>query len=163
MELNAVDAGVALAVLLSMAIGAWRGFLYEVFSLAGWVCAFFAARWLSDDVALRLPMSGASVGLRYGAAFVLVFVAAAFAAGLVSWLVRKLATQVGLRPVDRVLGATFGVLRAALLLLLFALGVGMTPWARHEAWVGSPSAQFLTVLARQGQSWLPQELLKVLP
>lgn len=163
MELNAVDVGVALAVVLSMLIGAWRGFLYEVFSLAGWVLAFFAARWLSDDVALRLPMSGASAGLRYGVAFVLVFVAAAFAAGLVSWLVRKLATQVGLRPVDRVLGATFGVLRAALLLLLFALGVGMTPWARHEAWVGSPSAQFLTVLAHQGQSWLPQELLKVLP
>ncbi len=163
MELNVVDAGMALVVLISLLVGAWRGFLFEVFSLAGWVCAFFAARWLANDVAVRLPMEGASAGLRHGLGFVLVFVAAAFVAGLLSWLVRKLASKVGLRPVDRVLGATFGLLRAGLLLLLIAAGVGLTPWARHEAWLASPSAQLLTVVARDGQVWLPQELLKVIP
>ena len=35
-----------LAVLLvSMLIGAWRGLVYELLSLAAWVVAFFAAQW----------------------------------------------------------------------------------------------------------------------
>lgn len=163
MELTVVDAGMALVVLVSLVVGAWRGFLYEVFSLAGWVGAFFAARWFAHDVALRLPMSGASEGLRYGVAFLGVFIVAAFLAGLVSWLIRKLATKVGLRPVDRVLGASFGVVRAVLLLVLLTMGVGLTPWSKHEAWVRSPSAQFLSVVAQEGRVWLPQELMKVLP
>lgn len=163
MELNAVDLALALGVCLSLAVGAWRGFLYEVFSLAGWVAAFFIARWWAADVAIRLPMGAASEGLRFAAAFVLVFVVAAFIAGLISWLIRKLAVKVGLRPVDRVLGAFFGLVRAAVLLVLLAFGVTLTPLARHEAWVQSTGAQFFVGVAQQGKSMLPEELLKVLP
>jgi membrane protein required for colicin V production len=163
MVVNAVDLMLSLVVLVSLAVGAWRGFLYEVFSLAGWVAAFFLARLWAADVAQHLPMTGASDGLQYAAAFVLVFVATAFVAGLISWLIRKLAVQVGLRPVDRVLGATFGVVRAAVLLVVLAFGVTLTPLAKHEAWVQSPGAQFLVVVAQQGKTWLPEELMKVLP
>ncbi|MBA4254801.1 MAG: colicin V synthesis protein [Polaromonas sp.] len=163
MELNAVDVALALGACLSLAVGAWRGFLYEVFSLAGWVAAFFAARWLAADVAAQLPMGNASEGLRFGVAFVAVFVVAAFLAGLVSWLIRKLAVKVGLRPVDRVLGAFFGAVRAAVLLVVLAFGVTLTPLAKHEAWVQSSGAQFFVGVAQQGKSMLPEELLKVLP
>lgn len=163
MALTLVDALMALVVLVSLLVGAWRGFLYEVFSLAGWVAAYFAARWWAADVAAQLPMAGASEELRYGVAFLAVFVGAAFLAGLVSWLIRKLASKAGLRPVDRVLGATFGVLRGGLLLVLLTVGVGLTPWAQHDAWIASPSAQFLTVVAQEGRTWLPQELMKVIP
>lgn len=163
MSYNMVDLGVLLVVLVSLAVGAWRGFLYEVFSLVGWVVAFACARWLASDVVLFLPLGGASEGLRYAAAFVAVFVAAAFAAGLVSWLIRKLAVQVGLRPVDRVLGAMFGLVRAAALLVILAFGVSLTPLSKNEAWTQSSSAQFLAAVAQQGKPWLPEELLKVLP
>ncbi len=163
MELNVVDLALVLGVCLSLAVGAWRGFLYEVFSLAGWVLAFFMARWWANEVAEKLPMGGASEGLRYGAAFVVVFVVAAFAAGLVSWLIRKLAVKVGLRPVDRVLGAFFGAVRAAVLSVVVAFGVTLTPLAKHEAWVQSSAAQFLVGVAQQGKPFLPEELLKVLP
>lgn len=163
MSYNVVDAGVLVIVLVSLSIGAWRGFLYEVFSLVGWVVAFISARWLAADVVPFLPLDGVSDGLRYAAAFVVVFVAAAFAAGLVSWLIRKLAAQVGLRPVDRVLGAVFGLVRASALLLILAFGVSLTPLAKNEAWTQSGSAQFLAAMAQQGKPWLPEELLKVLP
>lgn len=163
MELNAVDMALALGVCLSLAVGAWRGFLYEVFSLAGWVAAFFMARWWAADVAVRLPMGAASEGLRYAVAFVVVFVVAAFVAGLISWLIRKLANKVGLRPVDRVLGAFFGLVRAAFLSVVLAFGVSLTPLAKHAAWVQSAGAQFLVGVAQQGKPMLPEELLKVLP
>ena len=41
-----------LAVLLvSMLIGAWRGLVYELLSLAAWVVAFFAAQWGAAEMA----------------------------------------------------------------------------------------------------------------
>ena len=37
---------ILLGVLLaSMVVGLWRGLVYEVLSLAGWVAAFFVAQW----------------------------------------------------------------------------------------------------------------------
>lgn len=163
MELNAVDLALVLIALVSISIGAWRGFLYEIISLAGWFVAFFLARWFAADVAAVLPMSGASAGLRLAVAFVLVFVAAAFAAGLVSWLVRKLVSQLGLRPVDRVLGAVFGMVRAVLLLVLGGFVVGMTPLAKHEMWVASAGGPLLLKAAEMGKTLLPTELAKVIP
>ena len=46
-------------LLASMLMGAWRGLVYEVLSLAGWVAAFLAAQWLAVDAAALLPLDGA--------------------------------------------------------------------------------------------------------
>lgn len=163
MDLNAVDIAILLIALISISIGAWRGFLYEVLSLAGWFVAFMVARWFAAEVAVLLPMSGASAGLRLVVAFVLLFVATAFAAGLVSWLVRKLVTRLGMRPVDRVLGAAFGMVRAVLLLVVGGFVVGMTPFAKHEVWAESAGGPLLLKAADAGKALLPSELVKVLP
>jgi len=56
-----------------------------------------------------------------------------FAAGLLAWLLKKLIETVGLRPVDRVLGAGFGLLRGAIMLLALALVVNMTPCNNKKA------------------------------
>ena len=48
--------------------------------------------------------------------FAVVFMATVFAAGLLSWLIKKLVETVGLRPVDRTLGGVFGLARGLVLL-----------------------------------------------
>ena len=59
---------VFLAVLLvSLALGAWRGLVYEVLSVLGWIAAFVVAQWLAPDAAAWLPMGSAGNGLRYAA------------------------------------------------------------------------------------------------
>src|SRR5258708_32189446 len=100
-------------VLASMLVGAWRGLVYEVLSLLGWLVAFVVARIWAADVALWLPMQDWDMQLRYAAGFVLLFVLALFGWGLVSWLSRRLIEAVGLRPGDRPAGAPFGGLRRA--------------------------------------------------
>lgn len=46
-----------LAVLgLSLCLGAWRGLVYELLSLAGWVLAFWAAQWWAADAGALLPL-----------------------------------------------------------------------------------------------------------
>ena len=40
----------------SMVLGAWRGLVYEVLSVLGWIAAFLLAQWFAPDVADKLPM-----------------------------------------------------------------------------------------------------------
>ena len=62
---------VLLGVLLaSMVVGFWRGLVYEVLSLAGWVAAFVVAQWLAADVVGWLPfVKGAPASVQYAVAF----------------------------------------------------------------------------------------------
>jgi len=73
----------------SMVLGAWRGLVYEVLSVLGWIAAFLLAQWFAPEVADMLPMSKSEQTLRYAAGFVLVFIASVFAAGLISALMKK--------------------------------------------------------------------------
>ena len=152
------------AILLgSMLLGAWRGMVYEVLSLLGWVVAFVVARTWAQEVAVWLPMDGWDMQLRYAAAFVLLLVGAMFAWGVVSWLCKQLIEAVGLRPVDRTLGALFGVLRGVLLLLVLALVIQYTPLHKALWWQESAVAPWLT----QALAWvlpaLPPQWEQYLP
>jgi membrane protein required for colicin V production len=111
---------------LSMLLGAWRGLVYEVLSVMGWVSAFILAQWFAPDMAQLLPMRGAGEAVRYAAGFVLVFVLSVFAAALLARLAKTLFSLVGLQPVDRILGAIFGLVRGAVLVLA-------APATRHRA------------------------------
>lgn len=97
----------------SLLIGAWRGLIFELFSLAGWVAAFFAAQWFAADVGQRLPVAGGEGALSYAAGFAVVFVIAVFVFGLVAWLAKKMIEAIGLRPADRSMGALFGLVAVA--------------------------------------------------
>jgi membrane protein required for colicin V production len=155
---------IALGVLgISLLVGAWRGLVYELLSVLGWVAAFVLAQMFAPSVATSLPMSGSPEVLRYAAAFVLVFIGVAFAAGLLSWLVKKLIEAVGLRPIDRTLGAGFGLLRGAVLLLAAAVVVGMTPFKEAAWWKDSTSAPVLVTGLKGLKPVLPADFGRYLP
>jgi membrane protein required for colicin V production len=155
---------VFLAVLaLSLALGAWRGLVYEVLSVLGWIAAFVLAQWLAPDAAALLPMGKAGDSLRYAAGFVLVFIVAAFGAGLLAWMVKKLVEAVGLRPVDRTLGAAFGLARGAVLLLAAAVVVNLTSLQRGEWWTESKGAGVSTTVLRGLKPVLPERFGQYLP
>ncbi|MDP3834569.1 MAG: CvpA family protein [Hydrogenophaga sp.] len=148
------------ALLLSVLLGLWRGLVYEVLSVAGWVAAFVLAQALADEVGAWLPMDGLSPPLRVAAGFVLVFIAVAFAAGLAAWLVQKLVASVGLRPVDRVLGGAFGLLRGVVILLAVALVVSMTQLQGAAWWRDSATAGVLSATLHEIQPLLPEPVAR---
>nr|WP_315428835.1 CvpA family protein [uncultured Albidiferax sp.] len=155
---------IVLAVLCaSLVLGAVRGLVFEVLSVMGWIAAFVAAQWFAADVAARLPMGEASGALRFAAGFVLVFIAAAFTAGLLAKLVKTLVQAVGLRPVDRVLGALFGLLRGLILLLIGAVIILLTGLHQGIWWQESRSAGVLTDVLHTARPMLPEAFAKFLP
>ncbi len=150
-------------LVISLLVGAWRGLVYEVLSLTNWIVAFVLAQWFAPDVASHLPLGGTTEAVRYAAAFVLVFVVALFAGGLVAFLVRKLVAAVGLRPVDRVLGAAFGLARGVVVLLALAVVAGMTPVVKSLWWQESTGAGVAAVVLKGLKPVLPEDFGKYLP
>ena len=155
---------ICVAVLfVSLLVGAWRGLVVEVLSVVSWLAAFILAQWFAPDVAAKLPMAGAAEPVRYAAGFVLVFVATLFAGALIGFVVSKLLSAVGLGAVNRLLGALFGVLRGALLILAATVVVGMTPWKSSAEWQASIGARWATATFGILKPVLPQEFGTYLP
>ena len=153
----------AVVLLASMAIGAWRGLVFEVLSVAGWVASFFVAQWCAPDMAAVLPLGDSDGALRYAAGFIVVFVGAVFACGFLAWLAKKLVDAIGLRPVDRTLGAAFGVLRGLVLLLAAAVVAGLTPLHEARWWQASEGTAVLEEMLRGLKLLLPEEFGRHLP
>lgn len=152
-----------LAVLgFSMLLGAWRGLVYEVLSVLGWVVSFYAAQFFAPQVASWLPLQLGSETVRYAAAFVLVFVACLFAAGLLAFSGQKLISAMGLRPVDRTMGAAFGLVRGGILLLAAAVVMDMTALKSSAWWQESRGVPLLTATLKGLKPALPEQFAKYL-
>ena len=143
-------------------LGAWRGLVYEVLSVLGWAVAFYAAQYFAPTVALWLPLQSSSDTVRYAAAFLLVFVAGVFAAGLVAFLLKKLIEAIGLRPVDRTMGAAFGLVRGVILLLAAAVVMDMTSLKDSVWWQESKGAPVLSATLKGLKPVLPEQFAKYL-
>jgi membrane protein required for colicin V production len=158
--LDWVFAGILAA---SFLLGAWRGLVYEVLSVLSWIAAFVLAQVFAPEVAGWLPMGQSPQAGRYAAAFLLVFIGVVFAGGLLAWLTKKLVEAVGLRPVDRALGAGFGLLRGVLLLMAIAIVVNMTPLRRDDWWTDSKGAAMSSAAVKQLKPVLPERFGHYLP
>jgi membrane protein required for colicin V production len=147
----------------SFLLGVWRGLVYEVLSVMSWIAAFVIAQWLAPDAAALLPVQRAPEAGRYAVGFVVVFIAVIFAGGLLAWITKKLVQSVGLRPVDRTLGAAFGLLRGAVLVLAVAVVVNMSPARRAEWWTESKGAEVSMTVLKSLKPSLPERFGQYLP
>lgn len=158
-----VDWALAAVLAISIAVGLWRGLVFEVLSLLGWVAAYIAAQAFGSTVAPMLPVGAPGSGLNLGAAFALVFVSALIVWALASRLLRLVIHATPLQVFDRVLGGGFGLLRGAVLLLAVATVVSLTPAARSPAWQHSQGAAWLGATLQSLKPVLPASLGQHLP
>jgi len=148
----------------SMVVGLWRGLVYEVLSLAGWVAAFFLAQWLATDVVAWVPfVQNAAPSIQYAVGYVLVFVGSLFVFALLSWLVKKLIESVGLRPVDRVLGGAFGLARGVVLLLALTVVLQLTGLSKSDWWQSAKGPVWLDLTIQGLKPLMPESMAKFLP
>ena len=146
MDANAigwVDWSLLGVLLLSIVVGMFRGFVFEVLAIAGWFVAWFAAQWAGPEIAPHIPVGTPGSMLNTAAAFASAFLVTLIVWGIGVRLVRGLLHATPLRPVDRLLGAAFGLVRGLVVLLLVAAIVGWTPAARSPAWQASVGAAWL--------------------
>jgi membrane protein required for colicin V production len=144
----------------SLLVGGLRGVVSEMLGLIAWVAAFIAARtWATP--AGDLLMAGLDDLLwRQLLGFAAVFIAVLLLFAMVRWLMTLLLKAVGLRPLDRVLGALFGVARGMLVVLALVLLGGLSPLPREQWWRQAMFAAPLETMVLSARPWLPAELAK---
>lgn len=162
-ELSWVDLALLALLLISIGIGLWRGLVFEVMSLAGWVVAYFAASPLAPLVLDLLPASTAS---KFGPAMLhMVSLAIAFFFVLIIWslatrLVKALIHATPLSVVDRLGGAGFGAVRGVFIALLLVLVIGASPLAESSTWQASRAAPVLAGVLRDAAPLLPEPVAR---
>lgn len=154
------DYAVLGVIALSLLIGGWRGVVSEILALVAWVAAFLAARsWGAGAGELMAP--GIAEPLwRLIAGFVAVFVAVLVLFALARWLASLFLKAVGLRPLDRVLGAAFGVARGVLVVWVAVLLAGLTALPQQNWWRQAMLAPPLETAVVAAKPWLPPDLAK---
>ena len=144
-----VDIAMLAVIGVSALVGALRGLTFEILSLLGWVAAWFAGVWLGPVLAPHLPIGTPGSPLNGIAAFACAFLVVLVLWGLGARAVAALVGKTLLRPLDRLLGAVFGLARGVLVLLALAAIVSFTPASASSAWRESQGAAWLNSILRE--------------
>jgi membrane protein required for colicin V production len=145
---------------ISLLLGVTRGVISEILALVAWLAAFIAARMWAVPVGDLMLAEMSDPLWRQLAGFVVVFVAVLILFALLRWLVTLLLKVTGLRPLDRILGALFGVARGVLVVLVLVMLAGLTPLPQQQWWRQAMFAPPLETGVLAVKPWLPPELAK---
>jgi membrane protein required for colicin V production len=156
--MNGFDYAVIAIILLSALMGWWRGFVYEVLSLLGWIAAGLVAKWFASSASTYMPNALGAESAKTAAAFVVLFVVTLIVGGIVAWTLSKLVKWVGLGWLDSLLGTVFGALRGVLLVLVLVVLAGMTRLPHEAFWRSAWSSKPLESMAMAIHAWLPDSV-----
>lgn len=142
--------------LISLLLGLWRGFIYEVLSLTGWPLAFVLSKLYAGEIEHWLPIPQDEV--RAIVAYVLIFVVALLVWGVVAWLISRLVKAAGLGGMDSVLGGLFGLLRGALVVLVLVWLAGLSSIPEQAFWRDAQFSRSAEDVALLTKVWLPDNI-----
>lgn len=152
---------VVIAILLvSLALGGWRGLVSEVLALLAWVIAFLVAKHFSPLLQPLFSSVTSEPLIQQAGAFALLFVVTLLLLGLLRLLLREALHAVGLGVADRLLGAVFGLARGLLMVLILVLLGGLTNFPKQQWWYNAMFAPPLETAVLAIRPWMPEQLAK---
>ncbi len=148
-----VDNLILAVIAISSAFGVRRGFIKEIMSLLSWIAALLVSRVYSGSLASILENLIDNPSVRYVIAFSVLFVIIIMLGTLLNHLMSKLLVVTGLKAIDRLLGAVFGVARGTVIVLvfLFVLNVFVS---ESEWWQQSTLIPYGMVLIEESQFFI---------
>jgi len=164
--MSIIDIVIIAAALLSIAVGIFRGFIKEAISIAALLTAIWVALHFGHSAAGWLGDSMGSADFKVWAGRALVFIVVLAVGAVLGWGLSKIIRMSALSGTDRLLGAGFGLARAALLLGVFVLagryaGLNSSHWWFESALIpyGEQVADWIAVMAPRGMEILQQDEL----
>mgnify|MGYP001568393555 FL=1 len=153
--MTSFDYAALLIVGFSILLSVMRGLLQEVLALVAWVLAFWLASQYASPLATWLPPSVPGESLRYLAAFVGLFFMVWLLSAIVRITLNQFVQAIGFKPIDRLLGAVFGLLRGFLLMLTLVLLAGFTSIPKVATWRNAMFSPLFEQSAHAVKPWLP--------
>ena len=158
--MTSFDYAVIAIVLLSALVGWWRGFMYELFSLIGWIAAYIVARTYSEQALPFVPLAVGAENIRSAAAFAALFIVTLIVSALFAWFLARLAKFAGLSGMDGKFGAIFGMLRGGLVVIALVWLGGLTDLPQLPFWQNALSSKPLQQAARYAKDYLPEDTVR---
>ena len=148
-----VDNLILAVIAISSAFGVRRGFIKEIMSLLSWIAALLVSRIYSGSLASILENLVDNPSVRYVIAFSVLFVIIIMLGTLLNHFMSKLLIVTGLKTIDRLLGAVFGIARGTVIVLvfLFVLNVFVS---ESEWWQQSTLIPYGMVLIEESQFFI---------
>ena len=157
---NLIDVGLLLVVLVSMAIGIFRGLVREVLSIATWALSVIISMKYYTEFSGYLTGITDNETLRSGIAIGIIFIACLIIGTIISHLISTLVKSTGLSGTDRLLGFIFGFLRGALVVAIIALIVNFTDFSENNMWKNSIVTKQIEPLSNWLKSFIPKHVMK---
>ncbi|MDH5631926.1 MAG: CvpA family protein [Gammaproteobacteria bacterium] len=161
-SLSSLDFLIAGVVLLSIAVGIWRGFVKEFLSLLTWVISSFLAWVFAEDVAVVFDKDIAQPGMRLVVAFVVVFVIVFVLGSVATHYFNKLLTQKPLLKLSNyILGAAIGAARGGVIVVIGFLAASLLPAIpKSDWWKKSEFAPYFEIAALSSSQFLPSDIAR---
>lgn len=142
---------------LSVLLAAAQGFFFEMFALGGAVIGYILAAWQYGTVAPWFEPYVKSQPVANAVGFFVIFGTMMLLAGIAGRVTRWMMKEVGLRWVDRVLGAAFGLARGVVIVTVALVALAAFVPEAKTLERSQLSRYFL--VAGKGVSWLaPEEM-----
>jgi membrane protein required for colicin V production len=135
--MNGFDILIIVLVATSVIAGVVRGLLRELIALLSWLIGFLLAWTYADALEPYLGGVLAQAGLRLWVARTLILVAVLVAGALIGGLITMFVRLSLFSPLDRSLGALFGLLRSIVVVGLLVIGGHALRMDRENWWRGS--------------------------
>jgi membrane protein required for colicin V production len=160
--MNWVDYCILALIVISMVIGAIRGFAREALGLATWVFAALLAWFFAKPLFLWLAPYISVPSVRQVTAYASLFLGGLLVGGVITALIADLVRDSRFSSADRTLGAGLGLLRGGLIVALLVLILGMTSLRQDPWWGQSLLIARFEVLAEGLRHLLPKSWLDTL-
>lgn len=121
--INPVDIGIGVIIAFCVIRGFFRGFIKEIFSLAGALAGFYIACIYFTDAAALLVRYAPALPYRNVISFIVIFIAVFVGVSLLGLGIKYLLNIVFLGWVDRIFGVLFGTAKGVLISAMVLLGL----------------------------------------
>ena len=157
--MNLFDLILVAVVLAFAGIGALRGALRELLSVAVWVMALLMA-WLFADSASTWFSGFQDPTFRHMLGFVVVFACGFVLASLAAFALRLILGVAVPSTHARIAGGVLGGLRGVLMVLIIVSLAGLTSFPQKPWWRGSELVVYFQSMAQSLQTMLPAEVAR---
>ena len=120
-----IDLVILIVFLISVSVGFFRGFTFELLSLASWVFSFWAAFYFLDYVSILYNPYIKIELVRNILSFFSVLMPLLILCGITNRMLGKFIRSSTFGSVDRTAGAIFGLLRSSVIVLLSLFFMGI--------------------------------------
>jgi len=142
----------------SILVGLMRGAIHELFSVLGWILAFYLANHFNGQVIHYMPEQIPGEAIKAMAAFLIVFLLVLFVCALCALLLTTLVKAIGLGGFNRLLGGFAGAIKGVLIVCILAMLAAMTDLPKDARWTNAMLSAPVEMLVLKLLPWMPSSI-----